>query len=401
MIGTLDITTAKSELQGLIHGTTLNKVTNVYGAFNRAARQLLLDLDPQETKRKLQTTVFDDVFSYVSPSDLKGNKVLDIRPQVNRQLTDIFRQRYGQEFDVWKEFTIQPMFTVQFESGTKTLRVGVHRAELSIRIVAATSPTENGTWTNGGTAGTLSTDSFISATGASSIKFNLAAGANPSTGYIENTTISSTDLSNHDNQSSLFWWVYLPSATHFTSFGLRWGSSSSAYWTNTTTTQADGSALVDGWNLIKFDWSGSTTVGSPVDTAVTYSRLSFTYDGTVENGVHVEQFISKLPIQVDIWYYSKFLFRDATTGTFQETVTSDSNVINLDTDTYNVYLWQVALQIMQQVDIRSEDIPYFENQYVAALTKYKAMYKTEVQKPTVQYYKQPNPRWSRFLGKRY
>ena len=48
---TSDITRLLNDLTGIMSGTTLNQITNPYGAINRAASQLLLDCDPQETIR--------------------------------------------------------------------------------------------------------------------------------------------------------------------------------------------------------------------------------------------------------------------------------------------------------------------------------------------------------------
>jgi hypothetical protein len=68
-----------------LHGTTLSQVENISGVFNRAARQLLLDIDPQETKRieQLASPIFYQVYDYAPPADLKGQKIIDIFPQVN------------------------------------------------------------------------------------------------------------------------------------------------------------------------------------------------------------------------------------------------------------------------------------------------------------------------------
>ena len=80
------VQTAKNDLAGVLHGTQLSQIQNLDGVFNRAARQLLLDLDPQETKRVVEFTnpIFNTVFDYPIAADVKGNKIIDIRPQVRR-----------------------------------------------------------------------------------------------------------------------------------------------------------------------------------------------------------------------------------------------------------------------------------------------------------------------------
>ena len=95
----------KVDLEGVLHGTTTNEITNINGLINRAARQLLLDLDAQETKRTVEftTPIFNTVTDYAIPADVKGNKLIDIRPQVKRIPRDIWTQAYNQAFDIAKQ----------------------------------------------------------------------------------------------------------------------------------------------------------------------------------------------------------------------------------------------------------------------------------------------------------
>ena len=119
------ITQLKSDLTSSLHGTTLNKVQNVNGMIQRAGADLLLQLDPQETKRivPLTTPIFNNVYDYQLPTDLKGTKIIDIRPQANRTLLDRYVQGYGQDFDINKAYTLQPNITVQFNQGLKFIRI--------------------------------------------------------------------------------------------------------------------------------------------------------------------------------------------------------------------------------------------------------------------------------------
>ena len=304
------------ELEAVLHGTTLNKITNIYGVYNRAARQLLLDLDPQETKRicELTNPIYNKVYDYALPTDLKGNRIIDIRPQVNRTMRDNYAQLYGKDFDISKEYSLNPSFDVQFNSGVKTIRINSPLIQTGIVINYAEGITGNGTWAvDGVNATTLTTDSVNYVGGQNSLKFNLTnTGVNPTVGYIENSTMSAVDLSSHENQSSLFFYVYLPDASDFTNLILRWGSSTASYWTATATTDFFGNAFVDGWNLIRVNWTASTTeVGTPNSSAVNYLRISYTYDGVGQTAVRLNNIVSNLGQIMEIVYYSKYLFRSA------------------------------------------------------------------------------------------
>jgi len=101
-------------------------------------------------------------------------------------------------------------------------------------------------------------------------------------------------------------------------------------------------------------------------------------------------------------YYSKYLFRNASTGTFQETVLDDSDLINLDTDSYNLLTYQVLYQATQQqqgLDAVFYDGTFAKQQYDMGVLRYKAMYKSEVQKPQSVYYQMPRKGYGRYISR--
>jgi len=208
------ITNVKADLQGLLHGTTNNQITNLTGIINRAARQILFDLDPQETKRIQETPqIFDAVYDYSAPTDLKGNKIIDIRPQVNRILLDNPGQTYSKPFDLYKGYSTTPGFTVDFDSASKTLRINYPLLNTGLTVNDANNVIGDGTWTANGVATGLTTDNTLFAWSSGSLKFNSAAGADPSTGGVVNSTMTAKNLSAHENQSHIFYYAYMPIAS--------------------------------------------------------------------------------------------------------------------------------------------------------------------------------------------
>ena len=387
------ISQLKDELTGVQHGTTLSQITGLYEIFNRAAREVLADFDPIETVRIQQLTspLYDKVFDYASPADLKGDRIIDVRPQVRRTVADRFAQYYNQEFDLQKlSVASNPLWTIQYNNGTKSLRVAKNLTP-AILLNAVSSITDNGTWVVGGSASNLTADTLNYATGSGSLKFDLAAGGVGSTGYIENTTMEAVDLTRDLNEGSEFAWFYVQTASHVTNVILRWGQDASNYWTNTVTTTAFGTALANGWNLLKFDWLTATKVGSPDVTKTAYAQATVTYDGTALPACRFDAITSQLGTIYEIEYYSKFLFRDAATGVFQETVASDNDIINLDTDSYNVYFNLVAYFAAQQVQGTDGqfDVAFYKNEYEKARDRYKAKIRSQVTKPTSVYYAMP------------
>jgi hypothetical protein len=402
---TYTIQRLKGDLTAALHGTTLNRVQNVNGMIERAASDLLLELDPQETKRILPITtpIFNRVYDYQLPVDLKGTKIIDIRPQANRTVLDRYIQQYGQDFDISKAVTLNPNFAIQFNQGLKFIRIDNNLLPIGITLNQADSVTGNGTWTCDGTLATTPTqDSVNFVAGSSSVSFNLNAGANPSTGTITNSNMTAVDMTANYLQGYEFFYVYLPTASNFTSVTFKWGSDASNYWTSTQTTTQEGLAFGNGWNLIAVPWSGSTTVvGSPDYTNVNYLQVGFTYNGTAMNGVKINSFVSQLGTLSEIVYYSKYIFQDSSTGAFQETITDDSNIINLDTESRNLLYLLCGIYMTQQVqgvDAMFFDSNHFDQRYAKDLALYKSQYKSEWQKPRSTYYGMPNSSNKRFYN---
>lgn len=393
-----NIQALKADLEGVLHGTTNNQIQNLDGVIDRAARQLIMDIDPQETKRQMEfvAPIFNSVYDYPIAADLKGNKIIDIYPQVNRLPWDIWLQAYNQAFDVAKQnlFSLVNMFTINFNTSLKTLRINAPFLNAPVIINQIEAIATNGTWAAGGTASSLAVNNTNFAQGAGSLQFNATTGA----AYIENSTMSAVDLSTVVNQSYLFVWVYVPTASNLTSVDLRWGSSSSNYYHYTTTQTQQGTAFVNGWNLCQFPWVNATTVGSPNSASISYGRVTLNLTASAA-GCLVNGMDSILGTILSYEYYSKYLFRDASTGAYQETVTDDSNLINLDTESYNLLFNLVAYFASQQqqgLDAEFYDGGFFKNQYDAGVLRYKAMYKSELQDPQSTYYAMPNTSYNRF-----
>lgn len=288
------------------------------------------------------------------------------------------------------------MFTMNFNTGLKTIRLNCPFLNPPVIINQIEGIAINGTWAVGGTATDLSVNNTNFAQGAGSLQFNTTAGI----AYLENSTMGVVNLSEVENQSSLFTWVYVPTASNLTSVELRFGSSNTDYWVLSTTQTQQGTSFVNGWNLCEFQWKNMTSVGSPDSSSVDYARISLTMTGT-NTGVLLNGLDSILGTVLQYEYYSKYMFRDAITGVFQETVTDDSNLVNLDTESFNLLFNLVAYLATQQQQgmDASYDGTFFKNAYDAGIIRYKSMYKSELQKPQSVYYRQPDTSYNRLLGR--
>lgn len=403
---TYTVADAANELTGILHGTSLNQITDLTDVWNRAARRVLQDVDPAETKMDIQFgQVFDGVFDYALPVDVKGNKIIDLYPQANRQIADNFGQAYNKDFDLYKNFSLVPDFTPRYSGGTRTIRINAADLHTGIQINAADSVTGNGTWAVSGNASNIQTDNQYYTDGASgSVSFSLnATGVPGSTGTITNSTMGAVNLSTQYNNGTEFFWVYLPTASAITSVAFKLGSSASNYYSfPAQTLDYQGNALVNGWNLLGVSWTLATIVGTPDNTAINYISTTFTYDGTLQTQVRINQFWSRLGVIFNINYYSKYLFMDSSTFAFKAKTDNNNDYVNLDIDGFNLFLYAAALEAVQQQQGLSAsffDDPNLEGKYNDALSEYQSKYKSEITKPRKYYYRQPSQGYRRFLGR--
>ena len=294
------IADAESNLESKIHSAVITQLNDVYGTMFEAAAVVLNAIDPRGTKRKTSLTnaLYDQVYNYVLPSDLKADAVIDIRPQTIRNLTDDLLQVSSRDFDRNKTG-----FTVEDDTGVRTIRIAGTELVAGSTLNECDSLTANGAWSAGGNATGLTVDTLNKITGSASLIFNISAGG--SSAYVENSTMTAVDFTNIVNTGALFVWVYIPSTTIISSINLRWGTTSSNYYDRTVTTTQDNTSFVTGWNLLRFDWSGVTQTGTPTNTSIKYARVTFNYNGTATTSCRVDSIIGRLGSIYDIVYYSK------------------------------------------------------------------------------------------------
>lgn len=380
----LSLSQARDELAGLVQGTNTSNITNLNGVWNRAARKLLASIDPAETRVISSLTLYDKVFDYAAPSDLKENRILDLRPQVSRGMNDAFTLRTTEELDHYKDYSEgNNWIAVQDNAGTKSLKIAKRLTPGAITINGATALTGEGTWAATAPASGLVQDTVTKIFGAGSLRFNLTGTG----GYIENSTMSQVNLTDHDEVSSFFVYVHLPSTAFLTSLTLRWGNDTSNFWSRTITAPHLGS-FKTGWNLCRFDWAGATETGTVTPSTIDYLRLTFTTDTSSVNNIRVNKFFSSLPQSWDIEYYSTFLFTNSA-GTRTERVTNDNDTINLDTASFNLFLFEAAMAASQQVQGADgvSNIQYLREELANLYSQYKANNPSVALRPQTTYYR--------------
>ncbi len=378
------VTDLKNAVSRKLHGTTASQLTDFYGLLYDTAIKCLDDCDFEETRRTVQlaTPIYGQAaFDYACPADLKGNRLIDLRPQANRRFWDVPVQVNSQDFDREKARVCSgSKLEVNWNTYVKTLRIALPALSNTL-MNSCDSVTGNGTWIVGSGASDIEADNLYYVEGSGSLRYSLNG-----SGYIENTTMTELDLTDYLDRAVIFCWAY-NEANLPTSFSLRWGSDATAnYWSKSVTTQWDGTAFVTGWNLLGFDWQTATMTGTPDVTAVDALRFDTTIVGAA-TPVYFDSVVVSLGTIYEFEYYSKYFFRSAA-GAFKEKVTLDTDLLNLDTDSYGVFTNCLAMLAAQQQQGKDSgfDLPFFQNQYKESVTSYNQKYPSQAQKTVGSYY---------------
>ena len=385
------ISEVKDDLAGILHGTNTNNITNLDDLLERAGRKVVAEIDPAETRRitNLSQAVHNDIFHYTLPSDVKGNKIIDIRPQANRNEADSMTQFLGKEFGKYKN-RIDELISVRHNDGTKFIRIA--RTTDAYKLLNGfNSLTDNGTVAIVGTASNLRVNSNFALQGGKSVEFDVATTGDG----VKVTGMTAIDLTEHDEESDHFVSFYVEDASDINSVTPIWGNDLTAnYWTGTAqTTQANGNGFRSGWNTIRAEWTNATETGTVDPAAIDSLQLIFNVDAAVSN-IRVDQWISSVGEIMEIEYYSRYLFRN-TSGTWSEDITSDDDIVNLETDAYNIFLYEAAIAAAQQVmgEDGVSDINFFRQELhgggnqLGLYRKYRNDNPTEAIKPQQTYYR--------------
>lgn len=344
---TLNITQVKNTINRKFRGADIDDVRGIsdYTIFREAASNILSRTDLFETIRVKEFDLFDGVTDYAVEGDLKGKKIIDIRPQSSRTPYDDFRQTFMEEFDRDKGYT-DNYFSVEFDDADKFVRINKKLAN-SINVTSNTD--DDYTATSG--VSNITEDTILKIGGSNSIRFDVASGSN----LLTWNGAASIDLSTHTNKSTFFLEVYWPDSSIITSITLRIGSDSSNYYEITGALQRG--TVKDGINLYKFEWDGVSDSGSTDETAIDYVRLAIVTTAA-DTDVRIGKLSSKLPYPYEQVYYSNTLFRPVAGGSWLTTPTAVTDIVNVEQEVENIFIYECCRIIADDL-VREQEAQKF------------------------------------------
>lgn len=342
-----------SELLDLIiDPARAGNITNVLTArtfINRAARIVVSEVDLRSTIRNsvLSTDLFDNIYEYATPSDLKGEAIIGIRPQVNRSSKFKLTLIDSEAFDLKKSFRTGIIAIDRDELVNKLLFSGDVNDETLVAATFNSTTSDGGTWTAFGDATNVTNEADNFITGGGSVEFDLVGSG--TTAGLENTGVTSFDAREFINAGHVFVWVYINSTTNLTNWILRIGSSSANYYTQTVTTDHFGASFVNGWNLLRFDFASMTETGTVDDAAMDYIAIYMTKtSGKSDDGYRVDHMVLHSGEIHNIVYYSRFPWQSSA-GAYLEDSTANTDSLNAETDEIEGFVWRGKMEIYREL----------------------------------------------------
>lgn len=330
-----------------IAGTRINgniSDANFLLIINSAARAVYSEIDLRSAKRKssLSPFLFDDVYDYSVPSDLKGISIIDIKPQVNREADYDFTLTTPKEFDLKKD-TVENLCAFTDDSFTRKLKISAEIDDDTLIVSTLDSLTAGGgTWAGYGDGTNLTADSDYYVKGSASINWDINADGGITAG-IYNNDLDTFDITDYVSNGAVFVWVYLSDKTDVTNFIIRIGSSASVYYTKTVTTTNEGCSFVNGWNLLRFDFSTATQVGTVDLDGCNYCAVYMTKDSgkTSETDYRFDHIMIKRGEYHSVIYYSNLPWQSsASVWKIESDDTTD--YLNVSSDEVELVLMKIT-----------------------------------------------------------
>lgn len=338
-----------SDINGKIKGK-IGILIDSQSTANQGVRQSLSEIDFVSMRRRVALTpnLFSGLFEYAAPTDLKGYGIITVQNQKWTRTPfwslvpyeQFMRRQDANSISISDYDFLRKIFIKSEITDIKT----------TLSLLDSLSA-GGGTWGAFGDATNVEAGSDNSINGVASIKFDISAAGGTTAGIV-NSTLTQVDLSDFFNgDGNVVVWAYITSITNLTNFIIRIGNDASNYYEKTVTAQADGTAFVNGWNLLNFNMATFSTTGTVTDTAMDYCALYFTKTaGKIsEVGYRFDSIIFRRGEINNLYYYSRYGWQSSS-GTYKENSTLATDLLNVDTEEYEIILAKCAELAADEVD---------------------------------------------------
>jgi hypothetical protein len=335
----MNITDLKSDLRRKV--PNIDNITGVNDLIEEAARNVLSRIDPQSTLSSTYATqpFYDSIYDYAIASDVKA--IVQISPV--ETYTGFYAPNIGlQDFTINNDRSL----SIGYRNGLKTLKANTKLGDSPTLVSDMETLSQWATYLNG-TNVALDTQFYLA--GSHSISFGITSGGSGG------VTFTPTDSFNIGTYSDMFLAIYTPNTTtagYVDTLTLTLTADDGGTYAMTATSPFNKSSFELGWNIVRFNLATAVETAT-LSEDISSVRLSIanTDNNTIE-GLRIDSLTLNTSVPFQVTYYSDALFRD-TSGIFSTQISDDSDLINLDTDSYNILLYEASLIATEELEDRS------------------------------------------------
>ena len=336
----------KNNVSGLLSGLNLDSgVTNLYQAFERAVRNMGIQIDVPEASGIQNYMLYNGVYNYPAPTTIFGGAVNDLRPQgVVRTPRDVDYKQPIALFDQTKAYTPSGYkLTFEYRNGVGIMRVATSNVTPMVILDPMNATTG---WVAAGSASGLAQDTTVYYQEPAALRF-LLTGA--STGTLTKTLTNSLSLATYEDVGVAFLAIRIPDGTDpttLTGVSLKLGSSDSAYDLVSETEGFLGAWIAGEYLLVALDFAGATSTGTPDWSAIDYVQVSLTTTATITN-MRVGYLFIALPSPHELLFQSPAIFQ-ASGQSPSASIVNDNDNIFLNDAAFGIYEQECAKAVALQ-----------------------------------------------------
>ena len=345
------ISNLTDSVAAILAGLDMSNVPDLNGTYERAFSNMLTRCYVPEAFNTENIMLYAGVFDYPISQNIYEADLVDIRPQgVSRPIWDFTVKTNQANFDRTKGYYWNgTRATFQYQNGLPTIRI-VSQGTTPQVILDSMNSTDG--WTAAGTASGLAQDNSSYWQSPASLRFNVTTGTGTLT-----KTINSADISSYEGVGVAFLAVYIPDSDNLTSLSLKLGSSASDYYSVTATTGFVGAWTSNNWLLVPFDFANASTTGTPDWENADYCEVSI-ITGATQTNFHVGQLFISQPVPHQILYQAPTIYLASGATTPTSTITANTDQVLLNTSPYNIYLYECALAVLENMSGAKGDSMY-------------------------------------------
>jgi len=359
----------------------LGIISDIRSLVNTNVRQVIADVAFRSLKRTtdIPYSVHSEVKRYTCPADMQGEDIINLRKQ-NDSLNVSWNKT--DTIDFFKRME-SGLIAIDSSLRRKTLLINSSNDEKYATLDALNTYDADGTWIASDDATNVRTDSVNYVEGTGSVRFDLNSGVTTAT--LTKTSDDTIDISAYEENGSIYLFVYIPeNEGDITSFSLKVGSDNANYYSDTTTTTAEGLSFASGWNLLKFGLA--TETGTADMENIDYYQFTVTKSALMDSTTdfRIDNLLILMGNLFQTVYYSEYPWVD-TDGVRKENSTLDSDTLALDSDETEIVMDKLNEKIAKALREQS-DQSYSRDEYNVHKRDYEMLNPSEAMATTIQYY---------------